>query len=201
MNFKFPMKPVRVTETILEKIRPEDYIHEDKYDGHRSMLVSEEREVKLFTRMKVSIPVPNNLQSQLKSLNIPIGTILDGEIWTPSKRGSWASNRNIVCSLTFWDVISFGNENVSCRSLEERRTILEDIIGAGTENIKLVVQKPVTRECIEETRKIATKHRVTSNSSSGFIHGVVLKRKGSPRRDNPLRSVEHVDWMKIVFEL
>ena len=194
------MKPVRVTETILEKIRPEDYIHEDKYDGHRSMLVSEERGVKLFTRMKVNIPVPNNLQSQLKSLNVPVGTVLDGEIWTPSKRGSWVQNKNVICSLTFWDAISYENKSIGDQSLEKRRAILEKVIGAGTENIKLVVQKPVTRECIEETRKIATKHRVASNSNSGFIHGVVLKRKGSPRRDNPLRSVEHVDWMKIVFD-
>jgi len=195
----YPMKPVRVSESILKKIKLDDYVLEEKYDGHRAILISGERGVKLFTRMKTEIQIPDNLKQQLDVLKIPEGIVLDGEIWTPSKRGSWAQNKNIICSLTFWDVINYEGNPVGKKSLEERRAILEKVIGNGMENIGLVVQKPVTIECVEETRKKAMGHRVDSQSRSGFIHGVVLKRKGSPRRDNPGRSVEHVDWMKIVY--
>ena len=195
----FPFKPMKINESLLGSLNLDDYVLEKKYDGYRALLIVEEGGFKLFTRQKVEIPVPNNLRPQLESLKLPAGTVLDGELWTPTSRGSWTHDRNVVCSLTFWDVMAQDGKSVGAKTLEERRAILEELVGVGTENVGLVIQEPVTKERIEEIRKEAMEHRVASQSRSGFVHGVVLKRKGSPRRDNPNRSVEHADWMKLVY--
>lgn len=195
----FPFKPMKINDSLLGSLKLDDYVLEKKYDGYRALLIVEEAGFKLFTRQKVELPIPNNLRPQIESLKLPTGTVLDGELWTPSSRGSWTHDRNVVCSLTFWDVIAFDGKSVGSNTLEERRAVLENLLGAGTENVGLVVQEPVTKERIEEIRKEAMEHRVASQSRSGFVHGVVLKRKGSPRRDNPNRSVEHADWMKLVY--
>lgn len=195
----FPFKPMKINDSLLGSLKLDDYVLEKKYDGYRALLIVEEAGFKLFTRQKVELPIPNNLRPQIESLKLPVGTVLDGELWTPSSRGSWTHDRNVVCSLTFWDVIAFDGKSVGSNTLEERRAVLENLLGAGTENVGLVVQEPVTKERIEEIRKEAMEHRVASQSRSGFVHGVVLKRKGSPRRDNPNRSVEHADWMKLVY--
>lgn len=195
----YPMKPMRINDSLLGSLKLEDYILEKKYDGYRALLIVEEGGFKLFTRQKVELPIPNNLRPQIESLKLPPGTMLDGELWTPASRGSWTHDRNVVCSLTFWDVIAHGGKSAGSTPLEDRRALLEGLLGKGTENVGLVEWEPVTKERIEEIRKEAMEHRVASQSRSGFIHGVVLKRKGSPRRDSPNRSVEHVDWMKIVY--
>ena len=46
----------------------------------------------------------------------------------------------------------------------------------------------------------AAKVHADEDFRSGFIHGVVLKRRGSIRRDHPNRSAEHPDWLKVVFD-
>lgn len=195
----FPMKPRRINETLLSSLRLDDYVMERKYDGHRAILVVGKSGPKLFTRHKTDLVMTDNIRPQIESLNLPEGTVLDGELWTPTKRGSWTQNRSVVCSLSFWDVMAFQGQLVGSLPLEKRRFVLERMIGDGTEDIKVVEQEAVTRERIEKIRKEAMDHRQATQSRSGFVHGVVLKRKGSPRRDHPNRSVEHPDWMKIVY--
>jgi ATP-dependent DNA ligase len=195
----YPMKPMRINESLLSSLKLGDYILEKKYDGFRALLIVDEHGFKLMTRQRTELAIPNNLRPQIEALKLPPGTVLDGELWTPSKRGSWRHDKSVVCSLAFWDVMAFDGKSVGAMPLEDRRAIMEKLLGRGTEDIKPVEWEEVTPARIEEIRKEAMEHRVASQSRSGFVHGVVLKRKGSPRRDNPSRSVEHADWMKIVY--
>ncbi len=195
----YPMKPKRINESLLSSLRLDDYVLEKKYDGHRAILVVGEHGPRLFTRQKTDLVMPDNIRPQIEALNLPAGTILDGELWTPTKRGSWTQNKSVVCSLSFWDIMAFQGQLTGAMPLDKRRWILEHMIGDGTQDVKVVEQEPVTVERIAEIRKEAVEHREATQSRSGFVHGVVLKRRGSPRRDNPNRSAEHADWLKIVY--
>jgi ATP-dependent DNA ligase len=203
MNFgewwRYPQKPVRVNESIFEEINPDEYTLERKFDGHRLILIREENSIKFYTREKRIIEIPTNLLNQLQYLNIPKGTVLDGEIWTPTKRGSWRHNRDVVCSATFWDTMRFGYKNISNLPLSERRKFLLEVIPDGLPDLSFVLQEEVSLSKCLEIKKEAGKHKESTNAKSGFIHGVVLKRLDSPRRDNAVRSVEHPDWLKIIF--
>lgn len=179
----------------------EGYVLEHKFDGFRCLLIVDTKgSAALWTRERKPIAMPDNLQDQVAALNLPAGTVLDGEIWTPTKRGSWRHDKGVVCNLTFWDVIRAGSEDVSQERLEKRHDRLVELLGEGTENVRAVEQQAATPENLEEALRVAKAHRDTTDSKSGFIHGVVLKRLGSPRRDHPTRSTEHPDWVKIVFD-
>lgn len=199
MFWTFPMKPVRVNDSLVDSLSLEDYTMEKKYDGHRAMLASGSGGCRIFTRQKVEMIVPKNLEGQLAGLKLPDGCLLDGEIWTPTKRGSWVHGRSVVCSLTIWDIVALEGRSIGPLPIEERRELLRRLIGAGTEDIRTVEWEAVSKDRIEQIRKEAVEHRDATATRSGFIHGVVIKRNGSPRRDHPKRSAEHVDWMKIVF--
>lgn len=144
--------------------------------------------------------MPDNLRAEIAALNLPAGTVLDGEIWTPTKRGSWRHDKTVVCNLTFWDVIRAGSQDMSREGLEKRHARLVELLGGGTENISAIEQYPATPENLEEALRVAKAHRDTTDSKSGFIHGVVLKKLGSPRRDHPTRTIDHPDWVKVVFD-
>ncbi len=143
--------------------------------------------------------MPDNLRQQIADLNLPAGTVLDGEIWTPTKRGSWRHDKTVVCNLTFWDVVRAGSQDMSQEKLEKRHARLVELLGDGTANISAVEQYAATPENLEEAMRVAKAHRDTTDSKSGFIHGVVLKKLGSTRHDHPTRSTEHSDWLKVCF--
>ncbi len=194
----FPFKPVRVQDSIFEKIPESGYVMEKKYDGWRALAISGPHGVTLWTREKTRIEMPDNLREQVESLKLPEGTVLDGEIWNPSKRGSWRHARGIKCMLTFWDVVRSGTRDVSGLKLEDRRAEMEALLGAGTDDVRTVRWLPATRAAYDEVRREAESFREEHSARSGFVHGVVLKRRGSPRRDHAVRCVEHADWLKIV---
>ncbi len=197
MWWMYPMKPTRVTEAILSAIRPEEWTLEKKYDGWRAILIVRAGASELWTRDRKKIEMPGNLELQLQNLGLPEGSVLDGEIWNPAKRGGWKHARGVECQLTFWDIIKIGNEDLSCRTLLERQKVLKDRV-RESDCIKTVESLPVTLESVIEARNEAAAIRGTARS--GFVHGVVLKRRESPRRDHSTKSHEHPDWMKIVFD-
>lgn len=172
---------------------------EPKFDGFRTLLIVENNRHRLFTRQKVEMVVPDNLREQLSTLSIPKGTVLDGEIWTPTKRGSWRHNKTVQCRLTFWDIIRSGTRDISQLALEERYAELVRLIDQKAPDITVVKQVPASLEAYHEIVAEAEQFRTAAHSRSGFIHGAVLKRKGSPRRDHATRSVEHPDWLKLVI--
>jgi len=169
------------------------------FDGWRALLIIGSTAT-LWTREKTRIEMPDNLREQIESLRLPEGTVLDGEIWNPTKRGSWRHNKSVKCMLTFWDAIKAGRKDVSGLPLEQRRAEMETVLGAGTDDVKTVQWLPATKEAYAEVRREAESFREQAQSRSGFIHGAVLKRRGSPRRDNVVRCVEHADWLKLVLD-
>jgi ATP-dependent DNA ligase len=194
----FPFKPVRITEQMFRTTNWSNWIMEAKWDGWR-VIPTVNGATQLWTRERKPIVMPNNLREQLQALNLPAGTVLDGEIWTPTKRGSWKHDKGVVCNLAFWDVIRVGFQDVSQERLEKRHERLVELIGDKMPNIVAIEQHPATVESFERILKLAKTHHNNTDSKSGFIHGVVLKKLGSPRRDHPTRSTEHADWVKVVF--
>jgi ATP-dependent DNA ligase len=196
--WKYPFKPVRVTETVFGTVDLSKYVMEPKFDGFRAVLVVG-KTAELWTREQRKIEMPDNLVRQLSEMGLPEGTVLDGEIWTPTKRGSWRHNRTVQCKLTFWDAIRDGYQDLSYASLEERVARLHALVDDKAQDVVTVEQVPASLAGYHEIVKEAEKFRATSQSRSGFIHGAVLKRKGSPRRDHATRCIEHPDWLKLII--
>ena len=196
--WKFPFKPVRMPETALRSIDQTKYTMEKKFDGWRAIVVMTNSPT-LWTREKVQIDLPDNLKLQLADLSLPEGTVLDGEIWNPLKRGGWRHNSHVICKLTLWDVVRFGKQDVSNLTIEDRRNKLKELLSKGVEDVQQVEPIEATKEEFDKVLEEAKAFRTENALRSGYVHGVVLKRRGSPRRDNAVRCVEHPDWLKVVF--
>jgi ATP-dependent DNA ligase len=198
--WKYPMKPVRASWAVFKTIKLDNYFLERKFDGWRAMVQVGPEGVSLWTRDKVLITMPDNLGKQLAALEMPEGTILDGEIWNMDKRGAWRHNKACVCALTLWDAVRVDTRDLSGEPIEVRRQQLENLLaGKNTPDIKtteiLDADEMLARQIDVEAHTV----REGAGARSGFIHGVVLKRRGSPRRDNAISCKEHPDWLKIVF--
>jgi ATP-dependent DNA ligase len=196
----FPMKPCRINQATFEALDKTKYTLEPKHDGHRIILVAGQNQVFTYTREKRRTQLPLYLIEQLESLNLPIGTILDGEVWNRLKRGGWKKYDRDGFNITFWDVIRIGIGDYSINPIEERREALAEVLDGGSENIFQVEVLKASAENVEQLHQRALAVRSDSSVRSGFIHGVVLKKKGSPRRDHAVRSVQHPDWLKILYE-
>lgn len=197
--WQFPFKPVRVTDDVFSSVVSEEtHVLEKKYDGFRAVLIVEST-YSLWTRDRKRLDIPLNLRDQLDSLALPRGTVLDGEIWNLEKRGSWRHDMREQCCLTFWDTIRVGGRPMSLLPLEERKAALDVLVAGKCADISVVEHLPASLSLLNEIRSDAESHRNKTGCRSGYIHGVVLKRKGSPRRDHATRCVEHSDWSKIVF--
>lgn len=185
------MKPRSITEEALKKIDLSRYTMELKYDGWRIILVNNGL-IQCFTRDHKPINVPLELMEEIEKLDIPIGSALDGEIWNPEKRAAWTN-------IEFWDIMKLGSKHLGELPIETRREVLHEIIPA-TGNVKRVQVVEPSIEMIQSIEKLAFENRNKNKLESGFIHGVVLKRKRSKRHDTANRSQEHGDWLKYVFK-
>lgn len=194
----YPQKPVRVTTEIFKHISPDDYFMEPKMDGFRAVLVMDSGP-KLYTRDHKPMVIPRNIAPQIQALGLPNGTVLDGEIWSYERRGSWRHNEEAFCALSFWDVVRHGFTDLSRTPLFSRRETLKQILAHAGESIGMIPVIDPTPETCEEMERDAQSHRVSTKSRSGYVHGVVLKRKNSIRRDHVMACKEHADWLKIVF--
>jgi ATP-dependent DNA ligase len=194
----FPMKPILINNEVLKGLNPLDYTIEPKWDGWRIIIVTNLNRVSTFTRQKTPLKLPMSLQNELNDLDLPVGTVMDGEIWSPMKRGGWNNLPKGQCKLSFWDVMRHGSKNISNESIETRRQILNSLF-TPTENIAQTNVYDVSLENLQKLEQQAREVRDGQALRSGFIHGVVLKRNGSPRRDHACRSIEHPDWLKVVY--
>jgi len=199
--WKYPFKPVRATWDVFQKLPLQNYVMEKKYDGWRAIVQVAAGGITMWTRDKAFIVMPDNLSKQLAALEMPEGTLLDGEIWNMTQRGAWRHNKSVVCALTLWDAMRVGHRDISNEPLEARRQQLEKLLeGKNTPDIKTTEILPADEKLAREIDVEAHSFREGAKARSGFIHGVVLKRRGSPRRDNAVRCVEHADWLKVVFD-
>jgi len=172
---------------------------ERKLDGFRSILVQDGSKTRIFSRDKRELELSSNLKEQIKNLDLPDGTVLDGELWNHSLRGSW--QRGVPGQISFWDVIAMGGKWIGEKTIEERRKILTEVLPASvradTPDILIEGHIEASRDVYDALKKIAAK----SQFKNGGIHGVVLKRTGSGRHDHVNRCVEHADWLKIVWRV
>lgn len=192
------MKPLSITEEVFRNLRLEDYWMERKFDGWRVIAITGST-TQLWTRQKRRLRTPRNLEAALAALDLPRGTVLDGEIWAPDKRGGWEQNPGMECLLTFWDCVREGRKDLSKRPVEERRRALEGLVEGKHGDVAVVEALKATVENLHKIQDEAAAVRFQDEVRSGFIHGTVLKRRGSPRRDHPNRSTNHPDWLKLVF--
>lgn len=194
-TWQFPMKPVRIERETVRTLRMSDYWVERKYDGIRVTVVSG-RDISVYTRHGRRYDIPASLMKELRKSVRAEGAVLDGELWDPRKRGGWEGTDDRDCLLTFWDCVSLRGRPIGREALEIRAKALAESV---SESARVAVAR---RERASEGILDAIEAEAKSGRGdrrSGSVHGAVLKRVGSPRRDHPNRSVEHADWLKIVF--
>jgi ATP-dependent DNA ligase len=196
--WQYPMKPVRITEDVFRNLKLSGYSLERKYDGFR-VLATFGKKPQLWTRQKRVLKTPPSLLDELRSMKLPAGTVLDGEIWSLKKRGGWETTDDTACCVTFWDCMHNGTSILAGAPLEERQAALRSLLGDGCDRVRVVDSVEATLENLRTVQDEAVRIRSERDARSGFIHGIVLKRRGSPRRDHPTRSVKHPDWLKVVF--
>lgn len=200
-DWKFPMKPKPVNLLALQRLPLDQYTMELKYDGHRAIAVAEGETVTLWTRNKTKIQTTKELRDGLRALRLPPGTVLDGEIWHTTRRGGWAAGaaEDGECTVTFWDCVRDGMQDVSALPIEERRERLGRLLARAPANMRQVEVMPADLARAAEVEEQARAAREASKARSGNVHGIVFKRNGSPRRDHAVRCAEHPDWLKLVF--
>jgi DNA ligase 1 len=170
----------------------ESYITELKLDGIRLILSKFDKKVQLYTRHKneVTARFP-----ELLSIDIPNGTVLDGEIIVTDQGGKpdfeammsrFMSKRNIlengILSYVVFDVLQYKGKNVTRLPLVERKQLLDEIIP-------------------HDTSLVAKVKYIEGHGSAYFnlvrqqgLEGIVLKRKDS-RYEVGKRSQS---WLKVI---
>jgi len=195
----YPMKPVRINKAVFSNLNLRNYSLEPKYDGVRIIIIVGNKCVHTYTRQKRRIELPEYLTQELVDSKFPAGTVMDGEIWNIHKRGGWKQFDKDGFSITFWDVIRHGTTDLSKMPIEDRRDALFELLDP---QFKHILPTEILRPSMENLDILHEKAATVRNQPSirsGFIHGGVLKKNGSPRRDHCSRSIKHPDWLKIVF--
>ncbi|MGG6362239.1 ATP-dependent DNA ligase [Peribacillus frigoritolerans] len=170
-----------VSPMLLQKVdKPFDddsYITELKLDGIRLILSKIDNKVKLYTRHNNEV---TDKFPELLTIDIPNGTVLDGEIIVTDQEGKpdfeammarFQSKRIILenCSLSYvvFDVIQYKGESVSRLPLMDRKQLLDEII-------------------TQDTSLVAKVKYIEGHGSAYFdlvrqqgLEGIVLKRKDS----------------------
>jgi ATP-dependent DNA ligase len=189
--WSYPQKPSPIGRVALKGLNLADYSMEFKFDGWRVIIINN-GSLQFFTREKKPIKVPPALVKLVKDLDLPLGTVLDGEIWNPEKRAAWSN-------IDIWDVIRHGTKTLSMSPIEERRRSLEQLLPEKGDVKRIQVLNP-SLEAIDTIETFAWRNRNAKRLESGFIHGVVLKKNRSIRHDSANRSQKHGDWLKYVFK-
>lgn len=120
----------------------ESYITELKLHGIRLILSKTDNKVQLYTRHnnEVTAKFP-----ELLTIDIPNGTVLDGEIIVTDQTGKpdfeammsrFMSKRNILekgtLSYVVFDIIKYSGESVTRLPLTERKQLLDEVIPTDT---------------------------------------------------------------------
>lgn len=188
------MKPIRINEEVFRNLNQLNYTMEFKFDGMRIVPIIGSNRVQTFTRLKQPMKVPGYISNKLNDLQLPAGSVFDGEIWSLTQRGGWSTLPPGQCMVTLWDIMRLGTKDLTQCPIEERRSILYRLI---PDNDIIRVSEVLPLSSLDEIRREA--FRAREGHRSGSIHGVVLKKNGSIRRDHATRSFEHPDWLKVVW--
>jgi DNA ligase 1 len=164
------------------------YITELKLDGIKLILSKWNNKIKLYTRHNNEV---TTLFPELTNIDIPDGTILDGEIVVSDNQGKpdfeammerfQSKNSQHEIQYCVFDIIYLNYEKVTNYPLIQRKTLLEDII--------------------PEHPNIATVKWIYGNGIAYFdlvkqhdLEGIVLKRAHSKYQIDK----RSYDWLKVI---
>lgn len=165
-----------------------DFLTELKLDGIRLILSKFDGKVKLYTRHKNEVTAKFK---ELHNINIPDGTVLDGEIIVTGSDGKpdfeammerFQSSKSLhAIQYCVFDILYYKHENMMNKPLIERKMLLENIL--PTDN------------------KIAYVQHIEGHGSQYFdlikeqgLEGIVLKKADSKYRPGT-RSDR---WLKVI---
>ncbi|MCM3619694.1 ATP-dependent DNA ligase [Sutcliffiella horikoshii] len=170
-----------------EPFNDDNFITELKLDGFRLLLSKFEHKVKLYTRHGNEV---TSLFKNLISIDIPDGTILDGEFIVPGKNGApdFEATMEVFRSLKsthfyqfcIFDIIYLNHEKVAQKPLWERKELLNSL---AIEHEHIVVSKWMYGHGIEY-------FKLTQEQG---LEGIVLKEKNSPYEH---KRSKH--WIKVI---
>lgn len=120
----------------------DSYITELKLDGIRIIWTKFNDKVRIYTRHKNEVTA--NFP-ELTNLNLPNGTVLDGELIVPGKGGKpdfeavmerfMSKKSNYPIQYCVFDIIYKNGDNVSSLLLSQRKALLDEIIPSDNPNI------------------------------------------------------------------
>lgn len=166
----------------------EEYITELKLDGIRLILSKFDNKIKLYTRHKNDV---TSKFPELLNLDIPNGTVLDGEIVVPGPQGKpdfeammerfMSSKSEYKIQYCVFDIIYFKGKKVTLLPLVERKELLDSIL-EPTESVTKVQWMYGSGESYFDLIK------------QNGLEGIVLKRANSTYQINKRSH----DWLKVI---
>ena len=165
-----------------------EWMLEWKWDGIRAQLIQRQGEAYIWSRGEELIHerFPELLEPTEK---LPDGTVLDGEIlaWQDDhvlpfselqrrigrKTVGKKLLKEVPCAFIAFDILEFGGEDIRAQPLEERRSLLESVVGdlRDDSTIKIVPQI--------ESNSWAESLTIRESSRDHHVEGLMLKRRDS----------------------
>ena len=176
--WRAPDKPIRATLgnlPILE--RRGGYVAQPKIDGHRAAVEIDDHEIRVISRQDNPLPVSVAVKEQVRSLNLPAGTMLDCE-W--AGRRAKAAEGLWILGLLFWEWIWVGPQ-----SLTERLKPLE----------VLTDLPPLINRVASHTEGFLP--LLLDQIGDPLSEGIVLKRIATPLVGKRSGSAKNPGWYKV----
>ncbi|MBT2677363.1 ATP-dependent DNA ligase [Bacillus sp. ISL-35] len=181
-----------VSPMLLHKVEQpfndDSYITELKLDGIRVLWTKVNDKVRLYTRHNNDV---TSKFPEIHNINLPNGTILDGEIIVPDngnkpdfekmmERFSSNNNQNFIQYCVF-DIIQFNGERVTSLPLVNRKELLANVLEPAD---NIVLTRFIEGYGVEYFNLIKQQE----------LEGIVLKRKHSKYQINKRSN----DWLKVI---
>lgn len=165
------------------------YISELKLDGIRIILTKIDDKVKIYTRHNNDV---TSKFPELVALNVPNGTILDGELIVTDSQGKpnfesamerfMSSKSEHSVSFCVFDIICFKGKRIDHLTLLERKAILNEVIPEDTPMLNKVQWIKGNGELYFDLVK------------QQQLEGIVIKRAESQYKVNKRSH----DWLKVI---
>jgi bifunctional non-homologous end joining protein LigD len=205
---KMELKPImlmgasdKADEWMLNKIwQDNNWIAEKKYDGSRYQILIENNEIRVFSR-RINVDRTGNCQhiiNEIKQLNLPSGTILDGEIIHPINFNNTVSvmNSDPYRSVELQKKIGFVEMHIfdipiyngipNRAILSERKKLLEKHF--SNKQFKYILQVKAVKE-----NKQAYYEEIVNNGGEG----VILKNLNSVYAIGIDEAIKNGAWFKV----
>lgn len=184
------LKPMKAT-LIDQPFHRAGWFYEIKWDGYRALAMVNQKNVALVSRNNLVFDQFSPINNLLASWNMDV--VLDGEIVTLDEIGmanfgsiqNWRSEKNLTLTYYVFDLLWYKGKLLTGLTLQERRSILEEVLPKGHELVRLSHVFEVNGETFyEEAKKMK-------------LEGIIAKRMDSTYTSDA-RSRE---WLKIKAKL